>query len=72
MSGQNGQYERETNPWVSRARKFLVTLTFALVILGNSWVDGPAWIYPVAAVASTGLMYLVPNAPKYIDPRSKR
>lgn len=71
MSGQ-GQFQTRLNPWTARARKFLVTAATAVVILGNTWADGPEWLSPVAAGLGALLMYWVPNAPKYVDPRPKR
>lgn len=60
----------EKNPWLSRAKKFLIALAAAAVEIGNVWVGGPDWIHPVAAVAAAVLLYTVPNAPTYRDPRA--
>lgn len=58
------------NPWLARARKFLIAGAAAVVEIGNVWVDGPEWLHPVATVAAAILLYTVPNAPTYRDPRA--
>lgn len=57
------------NPWVQRARKFLVGVGTFVVVGANAWVDGPDWLYPLAAGIGAVLVYVVGNAPEYTDPR---
>ena len=59
-----------TNPWVTRARKFLIAGALAVVEIANVWIGGPKWLYGAAAVLAMLLSYFVPNAPKYTDPRA--
>jgi hypothetical protein len=58
-----------TNPWPQRARKVLIAGAVAVVEIGNAWANGPEWVYGVAAAVAAVLVYVVPNAPKYVDPR---
>lgn len=60
------------NPWMSRARKFLVGVGTFVVIGANGWAEGPDWLYPLAAGIGAVLVYVVGNAPKYNDPRVSR
>ncbi len=62
----------EPNPWLARARKFAIAGGVALVEVANVWAGGPEWLYAAAAVVGAGLIYRVPNAPKYKDPRPGR
>jgi len=61
----------EKNPWLARARKFLIASAVALVEIANVWVGGPEWLYAVAPVVGAGLVYAVGNAPEYTDPRKR-
>lgn len=60
------------NLWVSHARKFLISAGTFIVIGTNAWQDGPEWLYPVAAGIGAVLVYVVGNAPKFVDPRASR
>lgn len=62
----------EKNPWLSRAKKFLIAVLITVVEIANVWVDGPDWLYPAAAGAGAILLYFVKNAPKYQDPRPNK
>jgi hypothetical protein len=62
----------EQNPWVTRARKGIIAGAVALVEIANAWAGGPDWLYGVAAVVGTALVYRVSNAPKFKDPRPGR
>lgn len=64
--------QAEKNPWLSRARKFLIALAVAVVEVANLWANGPDWLYAVAPVLGAALVYLVGNAPEYSDPRTRR
>lgn len=57
------------NSWVARARKFLIASGTFLVVGTNAWAEGPDWLYPVAAGIGAALVYVVGNAPKFVDPR---
>jgi hypothetical protein len=58
---------KQKNPWIARARKFLIIACTAIVQIGadNLWQDAPTWFYPLVTTAGAVLAYLVPNAPKY-------
>jgi len=57
------------NPWLSRARKFLIAAAVAAVEIANVWAGGPDWLYAAAPVLGAMLVYAVGNAPEYADPR---
>lgn len=57
------------NPWVARAKKFLIAVAITIVEVANAWAGGPEWLYPAAAAVGTLILYRVPNAPTYKDPR---
>lgn len=59
----------QKNPWLSRARKFIVASGVAVVEIATVWANGPEWLYVVAPVIGAGLVYYVENAPKFVDPR---
>lgn len=60
------------NPWISRARKFLVAGAIGAVEIANLWANGPEWVYGVAPVVVAVLVYFTGNAPEYRDPRGTR
>lgn len=63
----------DTNPWLSRARKLLLSLipiAVGVIEIANVWPNGPTWLYTAAGVISAILIYFVPNAPKFKDPRA--
>jgi hypothetical protein len=62
----------DQNPWIDRARKGLIAAAVAAVEIANVWVGGPDWLYAVAAAAGAVLVYRVPNAPRFKDPRPGR
>lgn len=66
-----GSYQRK-NPWLARARKFVVALGVAAVEIANVWAGGPDWLYAIAPVVGAGLIYLVGNAPEYVAPRTRQ
>lgn len=59
----------QTNPWIARSRKLALGIGVAAIEIANVWTTGPEWVYIAASGIGALLIYLVPNAPKYVDPR---
>ena len=64
---RNGPGSLVRNPWLARAKKFLIVAGTAIVEIAAVWQGAPDWFYPLATAVGAVLTYLVPNAPKYRD-----
>ena len=69
MSSAHDLVTADKHAWIARSRKLAIGGGVALIEIANVWATGPEWVYAAASVVGAALLYLVPNAPKYVDPR---